>query len=170
MKIFTSLNFFKKDIILKNIIQSNKYIIYLEKVLIVIHIKKIEKVYDYFILQSICLLDTISSQKPKLKVLKCKYNFGSKTFSYSCKVTLRKRKLYSFLKLFNMLFLSEMKRRHLQCLSLLNLKTNSHFSFSIHNTNIFFKLDEFYFKWDYPIILNFVIKLKQKNFILLAET
>jgi len=151
-----------RDILLKNIsnLKFKALMLIIDKLMIAIHVQKIEKIYDYFILQSICLIDTISSQKPKIKALKCKYTFGSKAFSFSCKVTLRKRKLKYFMLLFNFVILSEMKRRHIYITSLFDLLVKRDyfsFSFSIKNTNVFFKLDEFYFKWNYPITFTFVI-------------
>eukprot|EP01113_Clastostelium_recurvatum_P015038 TRINITY_DN182_c0_g1_i1.p27 TRINITY_DN182_c0_g1~~TRINITY_DN182_c0_g1_i1.p27 ORF type:complete len:194 (-),score=9.41 TRINITY_DN182_c0_g1_i1:30289-30870(-) len=149
--------FNKKDFILKKTYKFfNQLLLFkIQKLIITIHVPKIEKIYDYFVLQSICLVDTISGQKPKLKVLKCKYTFGSKLFSYSCKVTLRKRKILTFLSVLKYVVFSEVKRRHILINSTIDQFKNQ-FSFSVTNTNIFMKLDEFYFKWNYPILFTFV--------------
>lgn len=155
-----------KDVLLKNINKlKNQFAIY-EKLFLVIHVQKIDKIFDYFVLQSICLIDTVSSQKPKLKTLKCKYTFGSRAFSFSCKVTLRKIKLKKFISLLNLIIFSEIKRRHIIIAGSVDsiLKKNKFsFSFAISNTNVFLKLDEFYFKWNYPIIFTFVGKEEDKE-------
>ena len=150
-----------QDELLKSNYSLNDSLIRFDKLVVSIHVQKIEKIYDYFVLQSICLVDTITGQKPKLKVLKCKYTFGSRAFSFSCKSTLRRRKLLMFLSILQFIILSEMKRRHVSVSSLIDHTNRYKFSFSISNTNVFLKLDEFYFKWNYPIVFNFASSQKR---------
>jgi ribosomal protein L5 len=131
------------DIDLKCLLAPNQSLSFLEKIIVAVHLKDILKINDYIILQSICLLDTITGQKPYLCISKYRFNLGTKSFTFSCKVTLRKRLAYNFLNLLNTIIFSELKKRHVSCEYYLNNKNDLTFSFS--TINVFTKLDEFYF-------------------------
>lgn len=126
----------------------------LRKLVVSVSLSKMVKVQDYLTFQSICFLDTITAQKPTLRVSKFSYNLGNKTLTFTSKVTLRKRNLYYFIKYFETIVLSEMRRRYIVCEKYLN-DINS-FSFSFSNITVFTKLDEYYFRWNNSVVYNLV--------------
>jgi len=151
----------QKDVLLKGLALNAHNCVSLNKIVIAVHIKRLSKLQDYIVLQSMCLLDTVAGQKPMLRSTKCKLALGARSFSYSCKVTLRKKKLDNFIKLLESFVFSEMKRRHI----MFNNNTNAFdFTFSINNVSVFKKLDEFYFKWNHPLLINTKANILPFNF------
>ena len=153
---------FQKSILLDNylkvIADTYNNDLKLKKIIISIHLRNLVKIQDYTVFQSICLLDTLCGQKPTLNISKFRYSLGTKSLTYSCKATLRSRNLDLFLYFFNIIVLSEMKRRYITCNS--DLNSSNHYTFSLKSINVFVKLDEFYFKWNKSIFLNIIYHSK----------
>jgi len=123
---------------------------------------KVNKPVDYFIIQSTCLLDVLTSQKTCINLRKSKFSLSSKSLIFVAKVNLNINNLNNFVNYLKTVVFAEMSKRHLTVIKKINFnikinnKVTMGFNFCVNTSSIFPLVDELFYKWNSNVQFSFL--------------